>query len=336
VSEGKTEQPTAARIRRAREEGDAGESAYVAQAIGVVAAVLLLPATVGAVASRVEALLREAIARASLADTSLSFQGPEVAKEVALLCGPVLACIAAATVAASLVQTGGLRGRRRRGGEDRFLFGQSLASGARVAAALRAIAAGTFVLWILFHELRDHLPDLARMTGRLAYAGPTATRMTRDVAWLVALAGLGLAAVDLVVTRAAWRRRLRMSRDEVRRERREQEGDPFVKQALERTRAEGVARGAIGNLKLATLVVWDGDEAVCALRYEPGDSAPVVIVTGVGVGATAILTRAIELGLPVGENPVGRALADVNAGEPIPEAFYDAVAGVFRDFPSRA
>ena len=336
MSGAKTEEPTSARIRRAREEGDNGASLYASQAVAFVIALALLPATVVAVAIRFEGRLREAIDQAARADVSAILDVAGVARDVAILSAPILAGVAIATTTGSLLQTAGIpRGRRRadQGPSPLARLG-ALASRERLFAVARALAGSAFVSWIVVRELRAHAPDIVRTSGRLAFAGPAAAAIAGSVAWKVALAGLAIGAADVVVLQALWRGRLRMSRDEVRRERRDAEGDPLMKGARDREREEGIARGGLADVRLARIVVQDEGRAACALRYEEGDRAPIVVATGERDAAEGLVRRAREHGVPVRvDAAVARALTQLPAGEPIPEALYDAVAELLRDLP---
>ena len=73
MSGAKTEEPTAARVRKAREEGDSGASFFASQAVGLVVAVTLLPGAIAAVVARVEERLRDAIRQAAATEVSAGF-----------------------------------------------------------------------------------------------------------------------------------------------------------------------------------------------------------------------------------------------------------------------
>lgn len=324
MSEARTEEPTAARVRQARAEGDTGASAYASQAVGLVIAIALVPRALAALAEVAEHLLRDGIAQAAKVAPDASLDGGSVTRTIVLLGAPLLACVAAAAAASTLVQAQGLaRGARRRG------FGLPTWGGGAYVAA-RTLTAGAVVAWVCARSLRLHAADLAETSGRLTYTGRAAAAIASSVAWQVAIAIAAIAAIDVAASRFAQARRLRMSRAEVRRERKESEGDPIARRSIERARAEAIARGAVTDVSRASLVVADGVETACALRYQAGDVAPVIVATGTGPAARAILARAHQLGVPIRESEAAKALAELNAGELIPEALYDAVALLFR------
>jgi type III secretion protein U len=155
-----------------------------------------------------------------------------------------------------------------------------------------------------------------------------------SVATRVAVVGLLLAAADVVVTRASWKKKLMMTKEEVKREHKESEGDPAQKAARERAHHELLASATVGNVKNASVVIVNPTHIACALRYDEagGDEAPVVVASGRGELAARIIEAAHQYGVPVLRDvPLARALAELEIGDAIPEALYEAVAEILRE-----
>jgi len=167
----------------------------------------------------------------------------------------------------------------------------------------------------------------SRGGARGAAAGLCAL-LGRAVAGLVA-AHLLLALVDLGLERRRFHRRQRMTRQEVREEHREEEGDPAVR--AERRRRHRQAACAPGLARASVLVV-NPTHAAAALRYAPDEEpAPVLVATGVGEAARRLRAEAARLGLPVVRHvALARALQRLEPGELIPERLYQAAAEVLR------
>jgi flagellar biosynthesis protein FlhB len=211
---------------------------------------------------------------------------------------------------------------------------KALFSPARLFAVARSLAAGAVIAWLAFDVLRDHVVDWARIAGRPQWIGAVVAVAAGSLARRTAFVGLLLAALDIVVTRRAWRRRLRMTRDEVRREHRESEGDPQVKAARERAYHELLAQATLANVRHASVVVVNPTHRACALRYEAiqGDEAPIVLATGEGALAAQIVEAARSHGVPIVRDvPLARALVELEAGEIIPEVLYEAVAEILNE-----
>ena len=265
----KSHDPTPGRLRKAREDGDSGASSIAAQALGFLVAVTLAPPAIAALASASESSLRAAIARA--ADAAPIVGNPTgIAGAVVTLSIPLLAAAGVAAGAAQLVQTGGIIATRKLAPKlerlDVFAGLAGLVSTERLISVGRAIAASTLVAWLVYRAIRLHLADLAHLSGNAVAAGFVAGALARTVTVNAAVAGLAFGAVDLLVVRRAWWRKLKMSPDEVRREHKDSEGDPQNRAARERARHEMLASATVANVKNATVVVANPTHPACALR----------------------------------------------------------------------
>jgi len=328
----KTEEPTPRRLRRARQEGDAPVSHALTQALGLLAAVLLAPAALGACAARAAELLRGALWGAP--NTA-----PErtLALEVLSLSAPLLLAVAVAAVAVGLVQTQGVMSAARVA--PRFerldpvagLLGlfrpERLFTVAR--ALLAALAAGALAWWLL----EQHAADVVEATGNPAAVSGLALALGRSLGLGAALIGLALGLVDLGFVHRSWRKRHRMTKDEVRREFREAEGDPEMKAKRRRAHQEALAGSIVNAVREATVVIVNPTHLASALRYlEDQDEAPRVVAQGEGELARYIVEAARAYGIPCIEDvPIARALRELEIGDEIPEALYEAVAEILRE-----
>jgi type III secretion protein U len=125
-----------------------------------------------------------------------------------------------------------------------------------------------------------------------------------------------------------------MSKDEVRREHKDSEGDPQLKAARERAYHDMMAQATIASVRTASVVIVNPTHLASALRYDEkdGDEAPVVVASGEGELAQQIRQAAEQWGIPVVHDvPLARALSELQVGDVIPEALYEAVAEILRD-----
>jgi flagellar biosynthesis protein FlhB len=199
---------------------------------------------------------------------------------------------------------------------------------------LRAALFGAAVAWFAYSALHDHAGDIARTAGRLPEAASVAAVIALAVVKRAAILGVFLAVLDVVVTRRSWRKKLMMSKTDVKREHKESEGDPQVKAARERAHHEMLAAATIANVQKASVVIVNPVHIACALRYdeEDGDEAPVVLASGHGDLAARIVDAARAYGVPILQDiPLARALVELEVGSPIPEALYEAVAEILRE-----
>jgi flagellar biosynthesis protein FlhB len=306
--------------------------------------VAVVPSAVRALASEASSELHAAIERAGDARatgaTGLAqvFDSQTFATSVLSVVLPALLVVGVAGGVAHVVQTGGTVASARLAPRldrlDPIAGAKALLSGARFFAVGRAFVAALLVGWLACRDLSYRVIDVARVAGRPAWASVVVADVAGRFAWHAAAVGLGLGLLDFFVTRRAWLERLRMTREEVRREHKEAEGDPAVRAARHRAYQELLAQTAIANVRTATVVVVNPTHLACALRYDEkgGDEAPVVVASGEGDLAARIAQAAQEWGVPIVRDvPLARALVELSVGEAIPEGLYEVVAEILRE-----
>jgi flagellar biosynthesis protein FlhB len=337
----KTESPTPRRLRRARERGDSGASAYAGQAVAFLVAVAVAPYVVRSLAALATADLRAALARAPSVHVGadLGVEAAGLGPRILSLSLPMLVAVGATAAVVQVVQTGGVIATSRIApqiGRIHPLAGaRALLSGPRLFAVARSLAVCLIVGWLTVDAVRSHLVDWARVAGRPEWIPVVVSDAAGGLARRAAIVGLLLAVVDVVVTRRAWWQRLRMTPSEARREQREAEGDPQVKVERKRAYHEMLAQATVASARHASVVVVaDPPQLACALRYDVarGDEVPVVLATGQGDLAARIAQVARDAGVPVVlDAPLARTLVEIAAGDPIPQSLYDAVAAILKD-----
>jgi flagellar biosynthesis protein FlhB len=326
----KSEEPTPRRLKKAREQGDSAVSATLGQSVAFVVVVALLPALFLALTLSAGAALRAAISDRQADPTGAAWLW-------VLLSAPVLGATAAVSAILGFVQTGGAFTASRFAPDfariDPFNGLKGLFTLERLFSLLRSLVAALAVGWLAWGVLRDHLGDVASTVGRGEAVATTAWLLGRRLLWGAALVGLVLGGADYFFVRRAWLGRHRMSKDEVKREHRESEGDPEVKAARRRAHQEALAGSMIAAVKDATVLIVNPTHLATALRYqETEDDAPTVLAHGEGDLARRLIEAAHAYNVPVVRDvPVAHALRELTLGEQIPEALYEAVAEILRE-----
>lgn len=142
-----------------------------------------------------------------------------------------------------------------------------------------------------------------------------------------------IAIMDYFYERWTHLKNLRMTKQEVKDERKEMEGDPQIKGRIRQIRLERARRRLTAEIPKATVIITNPTHFAVALKYTWGEqNAPVVVAKGVDFLAKIIKDTAKDHGIPIVENaPLARALyKDVKEGKEIPLDFYDAVAKIIR------
>jgi flagellar biosynthetic protein FlhB len=147
---------------------------------------------------------------------------------------------------------------------------------------------------------------------------------------IAALVSFVLAIADYGVQRVILRRELRMTRQEIREEYRQSEGDPMIKQRIRALQREKARRTMLQEVATSTVVITNPTHYSVALRYQSGFSAPIVTAIGTDRLAAQIKARAIAAGVPIVEAPpLARALHRAcQPGDSIPMSLFEAVAQV--------
>jgi len=197
-----------------------------------------------------------------------------------------------------------------------------------VKATLKSVLVASVGVWVVWRE-RDHLFSLMLQ--------PLATSMD-DFASLVLLSALlivaslaVIAAIDVPFQLWEYHRRLRMTKDELRQEMKEQEGDPQIKARIRAAQREMSRRRMMSNVPTADVVVTNPTHYAVALKYDPERAgAPIVVAKGADIVAGKIRELARENNVPILEAPpLARALfAHCELEEQIPAALYTVVAEV--------
>lgn len=211
-------------------------------------------------------------------------------------------------------------------GLQRLFSKQAFAEFARAVIKIMAVTIVTVVI------LRQRFADIQNVIAMDPGDVP-ALILDMAIAMFSTVAGVSLvfAAADFVWSRRRWRRDLRMTRQEVREEHRQQEGDQTLKMRIRTAARQRISRRMMTRLPSATLVVTNPTHYAIALRYVREDGgAPVVIAKGLDHLALRIRERAADLGIPMVENrPLAHALYDtVEIDQEIPAVLYKAVAEI--------
>ncbi|MBX9932346.1 MAG: flagellar biosynthesis protein FlhB [Methylobacterium sp.] len=186
---------------------------------------------------------------------------------------------------------------------------------------------GTVAGLILWGE-RDRLEVFVRLDPT-ATMGAVLTLVLKMLAGVLAFY-VALTLADALYQRHRWRKRLMMSKEEIKQEHKESEGNPEVKGRMRQIRASRGKKRMMAAVPEATVVVTNPTHYAVALRYEAGMAAPICVAKGVDSLALRIRAIAAEHGVPVLENPpLARALhATVEIDDEIPAEHYRAVAEV--------
>ncbi len=197
---------------------------------------------------------------------------------------------------------------------------------------LKSLAKIFVVGYIAYVEVRKALDLLPMLTSApLVDAVGIVGEIVLRIGLYVGLALLIVAGLDYLFQRLEHERSLRMSRQEVKEELKQTEGDPQLRARIRRRQRELASRRMMQEVPTADVVVTNPVHLAVALRYDQATmDAPIVVAKGAGIVARRIKEIAQEHNVPIVENvTLARSLFDsVELGQPIPVDLYQAVADV--------
>lgn len=338
----KTEQPTASRLRDAREKGQAAKSAELTGMITMIVFAVAFTGALGGLATAFARAMRASLAIAGAAPVLSGGLARWLAAAFApawdaLL--PSLFALIVSAVAANVMQTGFMFSTEPLKADFSRL---NPAKGFKRVASMRT--AWDFVRLLLkLAVLAAILYGLGRsLQGTLLGAAARSPAdmpalfeeiFVRVLKWVVAALAL-VAVLDLIYSRREFLRKLRMSRRDMKDEHKRQEGDPSIRSKRRRLARELLKRGrSIARVPSADVVLTNPTHVAVALRYRTATMlAPVVLSKGAGAMAARIRRSAARHGVPIVRSPaLARALfreCDIDAA--IPAEHYTDVGQVYR------
>jgi flagellar biosynthetic protein FlhB len=199
-------------------------------------------------------------------------------------------------------------------------------------SALQALIILAIMMYVFYSIAQENLAGFLM----LPYLGVREsfgyiTKAVNSLLWKMAFVLVVFGAAEMLRHRWMHYKDLRMSRQEIRDEHKEQEGDPHIKSRIRRLRRDLLRRQMMRDVATATTVIVNPTHYAVAIRYDASTMAcPKVVAKGRNYLALRIRERAREHDVPVVENPpLARALySAVEVGRDIPQEFYKAIAEV--------
>jgi flagellar biosynthetic protein FlhB len=200
-------------------------------------------------------------------------------------------------------------------------------------ATAKALLKLVIILPIGFLALRDHLSEFIKLVyfpipALLVYTGVTSRQVFYQVFYVL----VAFALFDFVYGKFQWLRLNKMTKDEVKDEKKAIEGDEATRRRIISKGMQRITQRIKASVPKAHVIITNPTHYAVALKYERGiDDAPIVVAKGRGEIALRIREIAKEAGVPIIERKVlARALyASARVGSIIPNDLFKAVAEVF-------
>ena len=201
-----------------------------------------------------------------------------------------------------------------------------------LAELVKSILKISVLTYVVFLAVRDewvNMPMLIDMevSASVAYIARVSFAIMVKTVWVLVV----IAALDYAYQRWNFEKGLRMSKQEIKEESKETEGDPIIKARIKSMQREMARKRMMTDVPKADVVVTNPTHIAVAIRYDrEKGNAPIVVAKGAGHIAEKIREIARKHGVPVLENkPLARTLyKTVRIGMEIPAGLYKAVAEV--------
>jgi len=335
----RTEQATTKRVKKARDEGSVARSPEVSKAVvllvGVIAMRYMIPYFYKNLTEIFHWYFTEGLTQTLDQQTVYHLFVWSLGK-IALMVVPLMIIIAITAYAAVRLQVGKLWKFEWKWSRINFdimkALQQLMISPDTLVRLGRSMGQAAVVAIAPYIVIKQELPNLLplfhqNIMGITSYMLMVAYKMA-----CYALVPMVLIAIaDLWYVRFRYSDNLMMTKEEVKDERRQVEGDPMIKQKQLRKMYEVMGRRLKSTVPKADVVITNPTHFAIALRYDLSEApAPMVIAKGADAIAKKIREIAIENDIPIYENPpLAQALyKQVEIGETIPEEMYQAVAAI--------
>lgn len=336
--DGKTEKPSPKKFKDARKKGEIAKSQDLTSAITFIvftgASAFLGPYILRQGFLYLRVYLSEELSVVGM-ENSLGNIGMKAILFTLVLAGPFLAIGFIASLLASMLQTG-------------FLFTataikfdikkinpvsgfKNMFSKKTLFALLKNIMKLGLVFWMAYLMISssiNHVINSSNVGSEKLFF--LVMELVKSLGVQLGMVLLVLGIADYLYQVYDYRNGLKMSKQELKDEYKESEGDPQIKGKRKQFHRQ-MTSGSLADVETATAVITNPTHLAIAIRYEKGkDEVPIIVAKGADHQAAKIRERAKESNVPIIENkPVARAMyKSIEVGQPVPVDMYQAIAEI--------
>jgi type III secretion protein U len=339
MSDDKTEEPSDKKLKKAREEGQVARSTDIVDGVLLASGVVVLIGAgdmmVDSMRSALNIALRFVSGAHDMRSLQVAFDQMSILAVTAVLPGLVAGTLA--VIVALMPQVGIAISMKpvafKFSAVDPIGGVKRIFSLKTMVDLLKTILKGVVVSIVMWQTINGLLPLIvASLHQPLPQLSRLFSQMLIKLLETASAVFIVIGAADYKLQKFLFIRGQKMSKEEVKREYKEQEGDPMLKGRRKQIAREIAMSPPRQKVASANVMVVNPTHYAVAVRYAPEENpVPVVIAKGMDALAAALRHEAELANVPiVGNPPVARALYKVNIDEAIPEELFETVAAILR------
>lgn len=334
----KTEEATPKRLRDARKKGQVAKSRDLNTIVILICAFALIAFMRGYMGEQLRTLFQSNFEMASRGDITpeiLYLTGQRTFMAYVKVVAPFLAVIVVIAFAVGFFQIGPVfSGEPLKPQPKRLNAVENLKNMFKITTLvelLKNIAKMSLIFYIAYTVIYDSLREVVlTVTSTPEKSMQIGSNIIVSFFVRVFIVFIVIAIIDLMVQRWHYKKQLRMTKEEVKREYKQDEGDPLIKSMRRQMHREMAMSDVREQVRTSDAVVTNPTEVAVAIKYDEKEMmAPQIMAKGQRIFAETIREIAEEFGIPIVSNPpLAWTLIEVDVGEEVPEEIYTAVAEI--------
>lgn len=336
--EGRTEDPTEYKLRKAREEGRVAKSQELNGALVLLIPALVLVALAPGMMNTCTEMIRFFLLRSTTTEINDPVLAQAFLRYFIKLVLPIAASAVVAGLASNLVQNGGFIfsvkpiaiNMGKISPNFPKYFKRVLFSSEGLFNLAKSLMKVGVIAFVAYLTIRGEVPRLVSMLSTsLWQAIVFVASLAARIILVSAIIFIAISVPDYVFQRRQFIESLKMTRQEIKEEYKQMEGDPLVKSRLRQRMRELLSQNMMVNVPKADVVITNPTHFAVAMQWDRSTMrAPMLTAKGADLQAQRIKQLARENDVPIVENkPLARALyAEVEIGDMIPDEYYQALA----------
>lgn len=339
ATDDKTEEPTTKKLDDARKKGQVPKSIDLNSALVMLAAAFILSASSNGFFTNGRKMIAEfagLMNKQNLTSEYLMNVATIAVKYLTYAIIPIVCTIMIVGIIANIVQTGLIKSTEQLKPDIKRISPlegfKRIFSKRTLLELIKSILKITIIGFVAYSFIKSNMFEILKTSDMNAsQIYPFTSKLAQSQLVRIVMVMLVIGAIDYIVQKRQYRKDMMMTKEELKEEYKESEGNPEIKSRIKQKQKELATRRMMSEVPKATVVVTNPTHLAVALKYEKdGAKPPYVVAKGADLVAQKIKKIARENNVPIIENkPLARAMyAKIEINEEVPVELYQAVAEI--------